>query len=137
MPPAVVTLPDPALVARRRALRTGAVAWVAFALIGWRGLLVPSLLRSIESGFAQSDAALGAYFLVTSLAYAVGSLAGGPLLRRIGMRATLGLAGASIATGLIAQGLVPAWWLFVLAGVPSGLGAGMGEVGMNALYLDL
>ncbi|OGO59421.1 MAG: hypothetical protein A2V85_08895 [Chloroflexi bacterium RBG_16_72_14] len=134
---AAATVTHHPVITSDRALRAGIVAWVAFAFIGWRGLLVPSLLRSIESSFVQSDAALGGYFLVTSLSYALGCLAGGPLLRRLDARATAGLAGVTIAVGLVAQGLVPSWWLFVLAGVPSGMGAGVGEVALNALYLDL
>jgi fucose permease len=129
--------PSSAVVGRDRALVAGVAGAIAFALVGWRALLVPSLLRSIEDAYAQDDAALGAYFLVASAAYAAGTLAGGVMLRRLEARATLGLAGLSMALGLIAQGVVGDWTVFLAAGAPSGFGAGLAEMAINALFLDL
>src|SRR5438045_507410 len=37
-------------------------------LVGWTGLLVPSLIRSIEADFAQTDAAIGVFFFVNAAA---------------------------------------------------------------------
>jgi len=121
----------------RRARRAGIVAGVAFGLLGWRGLLVPSLIRSLEPAFHRSDAEIGSYFLATALSYAVGSLLGGRLIRSIGARATLPGAVVLIAAGLAVQAVTSAWLVFSIAGVVVSLGASTTDVGSNALILDL
>lgn len=120
-----------------RALWAGIVAGCAFGFSGWRGLLVPSLIRSIEADFAQTDAGMGTYFLVAAVLYAAGSLLGGAMIRRLGFRWTLGLAGIAISTGLALQGTAETWVIFMLGAVPGGLGAAAIDVGINALILDL
>jgi hypothetical protein len=47
LPPAAPIAPDHPVVGRRHALVAGVVEAIAFGLIGWRGLLVPALLRSL------------------------------------------------------------------------------------------
>ena len=58
------------------------VAWSGLLLVGWSGVLVPALVRQVESRFGVDDAALGLWYLVVSLAYAGASFAGG---RRSGL----------------------------------------------------
>ena len=118
-------------------LRAGLVAGGAYALIGWRGLLVPSLILLVEPAFDQTDAGLGAYFLVTALAYAVGSLFGGRLIRARGVRVILPSAALLMAAGLLTQGFTGTWPVFALAGIVVSLGASTADVGINALVLDL
>lgn len=138
MPPsAVPTTPATALVGHRRALVAGVVGAIAFGLIGWRGLLVPALLRSVKEAFGRTDAELGAFFLASSVAYGAGALAGGLLLRRLGSRATVGLAGLAMSAGLLVQGWAGDWIVFLVACASAGLGAGLGEMAINALFLDL
>jgi fucose permease len=48
----------------------------------------------------------------------------------------LSVAVAAHAAGLVALGLGPTWWVFLLAGLPSGLGAGAIDGGVNGLFLD-
>jgi len=119
-----------------RAVRAGLVAAVAYALIGWRGLLVPSLIRSVEPFFGRDDAGMGLYFLATALAYGVGSLVGGRLIRGLGPRIVLPLAMVLMGIGLIVQSLTDLWAVFVLFGVMVSLGASTADVGINALVLD-
>jgi len=45
----------------------------AYLLVGWCGLVVPALIRSIEATHHQSDAEFGVYYLVFGLTYAAGS----------------------------------------------------------------
>ncbi len=137
LPPAASTTPDHVVVGHQRALVAGVVGAIAFGLIGWRGLLVPALLRSVKEAFGRTDAELGAFFLVSSVAYGAGALAGGLLLRRLGSRATVGLAGLAISIGLLVQGTAGSWIVFLVAGASAGLGAGLGEMAINALFLDL
>ncbi len=113
------------------------LAGSSFLLIGWAGLLVPSMVRSIEGSFAVSDAVLGAYYLVYSLAYAGGSILGGMLTERVGRRSVLGAAGILLGTGLAVEGVVGAWLVFTLGGAVQGLGAGAIDGGGNGLFLDL
>src|SRR5712672_1192510 len=94
---------------------------VAFVLIGWSGLLVPSLIRSVKDAYGQSDAGIGIFYFLYAVAYATGSLGGGLATERFGRRLILGAAVAVHAAGLIALGLGQSWWVFLLAGLPGGV----------------
>jgi MFS transporter, FHS family, glucose/mannose:H+ symporter len=110
---------------------------IAFLLIGWSGLLVPSLIRSIRDGFVQTDAGIGAWYFVYAVAYASGSFGGGLTTERLGRRVVLSLAVALLGSGLMALALAPDWAAFLVAAVPVGLGAGVVDGGVNGLFLDL
>jgi fucose permease len=126
------SLPEP-----DHALRAGLAAGAAYALVGWRGLLVPSLILLVEPAFGQTDAGMGAYFLATALAYAVGSLFGGRLIRALSARMIIPAALVLMAAGLLLQGFTGTWPVFALAGIIVSLGASTADVGINALVLDL
>src|SRR6478735_5346434 len=106
-------------------------------LVGWTGLLVPSLIRSIENDFGATDAAIGIFFLVNAIAYAGGSVAGGLLIERFGRRVILPLAIGLIVVGLVGMASVPTLTAFVAFGIPRGLGGGAIDGGVNGLVLDL
>ena len=112
-----------------------ALAWSSFLLLGWAGLLVPALIRSIEERFAQTDAGLGAYYFALAVAYAVGSLGGGLLTERAGRRVVLSGSAILVGIGLALQAVAPSWLLFVAAGIPAGIGSGSIDGGMNGLVL--
>jgi galactose mutarotase-like enzyme/fucose permease len=114
-----------------------AIAYGSFLLIGWAGLLVPALIRSIEHDFAQTDAGLGLFYFVNAVFYAAGSFGGGFATERVGRRVVLGAAPVLLAAGLVTAGEAPDWGWFLLAALPIGLGAGIVDGGMNALVLDL
>ncbi len=115
----------------------GAIACLTFLLIGWTGLLVPALIRSIERDFDQSDAGLGVWYLVLAVAYGVGSLGGGVATERLGRRRVLVLATLLHGVGIAALGLTPAWGVVLAAAIPWGVGAGALDGGGNGLILDL
>ncbi len=119
------------------ALRTGLVAGFAYILVGWRALLVPSLILFVLPAFDQTDAGMGGYFLVTALAYGFGSVFGGRIIRRAGSRLVLTGAALLMAGGLMVQGFTGAWVVFALAGILVSIGASTADVGLNALVLDL
>jgi fucose permease len=119
------------------ARRVRLVGYLSFALIGWSGLLVPSLIRSVEHDFNQTDAGLGIFYFVSALFWATGGLTAGLLTERVGRRVTLPLAAASLSIGLAGLAVAPTWPLFVLAAVPLGLGGGGIDAGVNGLFLDL
>jgi fucose permease len=118
-------------------LRAGIAGGVAFGLLGWRGLLVPSLVRSIEPAFGRTDADVGSYFFLTAISYAAGSLIGARLIRSLGERRVLGGAALLIALGLIIQSATTSWLVFAAAGIGASLGAATSDMGLNALVLDL
>ena len=117
--------------------RLAAIAYATFLLIGWCGLLVPSLIRSIQADFAQTDGGLGLFYLVSAIFYAAGSFGGGLVTERIGRRFVLAGSAVLIGMGLALQATAPSWELFMLAAIPSGLGSGVVDGGMNGLILDL
>jgi MFS transporter, FHS family, glucose/mannose:H+ symporter len=117
--------------------RAAVLACAALALVGWSGLLVPSLIRSIEQDLQQTDAGIGVFFFVNAIAYASGSIAGGLLTERIGRRLVLPIGLALIAIGLAGMASTPVWTLFLVSGVPFGLGAGAVDGGTNGLILDM
>jgi fucose permease len=121
----------------RRPLAAGVLGVIAFLLIGWSGLLVPSLIRSVKESFDQSDAGIGLFYLLFSGAWAAGAFGGGLVTERLGRRRVLTLAAALIAVGLIGLGVAPSWATFLVAALPGGLGAGIIDGGGNGLFLDL
>lgn len=123
------------LLANPRA--AGVIGCLTLLLIGWSGLLVPSLIRSIERDFVQTDAGIGTYYLVWAAAYAVGSLGGGMVTERLGRRRVLAGAALVHGLGLAVLAFVPPWGIALLSAVPGGLGAGALDGGANGLILDL
>ena len=114
-----------------------ALACAGMLLVGWTGLLVPSLIRSIEPAFEQTDAGIGVFFFVNAVAYVGGSMTGGLLTERVGRRVVLPVAVSLIALGLVGMATVPTWGLFLVLAIPFGLGSGAIDGGMNGLVLDL
>jgi FHS family glucose/mannose:H+ symporter-like MFS transporter len=120
-----------------RPAAAGILGCAAFLLIGWTGLLVPSLIRSIKETFDQSDAGIGLFYLLYASAYAAGSLGGGLATEWLGRRTVLALAASVHGIGLLLLGLGPTWIIFIAASLPTGLGAGGIDGGVNGLFLDL
>jgi fucose permease len=123
-------------VVRRPAL-VAAIGCLAYLLIGWSGLLVPSLAPEVEAKFQQSDAGLGLFYFLNAAAYAVASVLGGLITERVGRRSILVLAAALHAAGLIVQGGADTWALFTIAGLVKSMGAGALDGGINGLAVDL
>lgn len=110
---------------------------LALLTIGWTGLLVPSLIRSIKLTYDQTDAGIGLIYLVYAVAYAFGSFSGGPLTERLGRRTVLVSAAVLHGAGLVGLGVVQGWDQFTALMIPAGLGAGVLDGGSNGLFLDL
>ncbi len=111
--------------------------YATFLLIGWSGLLVPSLVRSLERDLQQTDAGIGVFYFLYGSGYALGSFLGGAITERLGRRAVLTFAAAIHGAGLLALGLTPGWLAFLAVAAPAGLGAGALDGGVNGLFLDL
>ena len=117
--------------------RLAAIACASFLLIGWAGLLVPGLFRSVKAEFAQTDGGLGVFYFVGAVFYAAGSFGGGLVTERVGRRFVLAGAALLIGLGLAIQATAPSWEVFLLAAAPIGVGSGVIDGGMNGLILDL
>jgi fucose permease len=113
------------------------LGYVSFALLGWTGLLVPTVIRSIEVDFGQTDAGIGLFYFVWALFYAIGGAGGGLLTERIGRRRTLPLAAGSLALGLATLALAPVWVIFLVGAIPGGLGGGAIDSTVNGLFLEV
>ena len=120
-----------------RRLPAAIVGCLTLLAIGWTGLLIPSLIRSIQATFDVDDAGIGVVYLLYALAYAVGSFGGGPSTERLGRPAILGGAALVHAIGVASLGLAPTFPWFLAAAVLGGLGAGCLDGGANGLVLDL
>ena len=121
----------------RGRLAAGVVGWFTLLAIGWTGLLIPSLIRSIKTSFEQTDAGIGIVYLAFALAYMAGSFGGGTLTERLGRRLILGGAVLVHALGVAGLGLAPTWVVFILAAMTAGAGAGCLDGGANGLVLDV
>ena len=121
----------------RGRLAAGIVGCLTLFAIGWTGLLIPSLVRSIEATFDQTDAGVGLVYLAYSIAYATGSFGGGPLTERIGRRLVLGGGVLIHGLGIAGLGLAPSWGTFVAAAMVAAFGAGCLDGGSNGLVLDV
>jgi fucose permease len=112
-------------------------AYASFILIGWTGLLVPSLYRVIKSEFGQSDAGFGLLYLISALLFAVGALLAGLVAERLGRRILLPLSALMIAVGLVTQGMAPSWPVLLLGVAIAAAGSGAIDVGVNSVVMDL
>ena len=116
------------------------VTWtglVAFFLLGWSVLLVPSAIREVESTFGWSDAGMGLAYLLNNLLYITGTLSVGWLAGRLLRAPVLGAGPGFIALGLGIVAIAPSWPAFLVGFLLLGLGAGVVDSGINALFMDL
>jgi len=116
------------------------VTWTGlatFLLLGWANLLVPSSIRDIEHTFGQTDAGMGLAYLINNLLYVTGSLSVGWLAARLWRAPVLGAGPGLVALGLVVIAVAPTWPVFLVGFLALGLGAGLIDSGVNALFMDL
>ena len=114
----------------------GVAGCVAFVLIGWAALTLPTLIRSVQDRFGQDDPGIGVLYLLYAVAYAAGSLIGGLVVERLGRRVVLALGPLLLAGGLVGMALAPGWAVFLAATLPMAFGIGAVDGGVNGLFLD-
>ena len=112
-------------------------SYAAFILVGWTGLLVPSLLRVIKAEFTQTDAGFGLVYLVFALMFGAGAVAAGLVADRVGRRVVVPAAALLIALGLATESVAPTWVVFVLGAALAGAGSGAVDAGVNSVVMDL
>ncbi|MEO5965395.1 MAG: MFS transporter [Candidatus Limnocylindrales bacterium] len=106
----------------------------AFVMLGWTGLLVPSLIRDIERDLLVTDADLGTAFLLNAITFTAGCLLAGWAVAKVGRRPVLIGGVATVGVGLIGM-LAGSWPAFLASTALRGLGSGIIEVGVQGLFL--
>jgi len=108
------------------------LAYIAFIALGMPDGLLGVAWPSVRMSFSIPLDAVGLLLAVSVIGYLISSFLSGPLITRISI-GTL-LAGSCTITGaaLIGYTFVPAWWMIILLGFISGLGAGAIDAGLNS-----
>jgi fucose permease len=107
------------------------LAFVAFVALGLPDGLLGVGWPSIRAGFGIPLDALGILLTASVIGYMTSGLLSGYLLSHWGVGRVL--VASCLLTGLALIGftIVPQWWMMVLLGVFSGLGAGAIDAGLN------
>ncbi len=113
------------------------LGYAAFLLLGWASLIVPSLIRDVQAAFGQSDAGMGLAYLLNALLYVTGTLSVGLLAGRLPRRLLLGAGPGLVAVGLVTIAVAGTWPAFLAGYLVMGLGAGLIDAGVNAMFIDL
>jgi fucose permease len=116
------------------------VVWTGYAVffaLGWSMLLVPSLIRQVEGTYGFNDAAMGAVYLAFSIAWIAGTTAVGVLVRHLERRLLLASGPVLVALGMLAMAAGGSAGTFVTGFLVMGLGLGIADSGINALFMDL
>lgn len=107
------------------------LAYIAFISLGMPDGLFGVAWPSIRENFGLRLDSVGALFFAITTGYMLSSFFSGKIIARLGVGATLAASCALTASALLGYTLVPSWWLIVLLGVVSGLGAGAIDAGLN------
>ena len=107
------------------------LAYIAFIALGMPDGLLGVAWPSIRLSFNIPLDALGMLLVAGTTGYLTSSFASGFLIARLGVGRVLAISTALTGTALIGYTLVPDWWMMVLLGVFTGLGAGAIDAGLN------
>jgi fucose permease len=107
------------------------LAFIAFIALGLPDGLLGVGWPSIRVDFAVPLDAVGTFLMAAVAGYMTSSFLSGFLLARLGVGRLLAASCLLTGAALVGYTLVPAWWMMVLLGVFSGLGAGAIDAGLN------
>jgi fucose permease len=107
------------------------LAYAAFVALGMPDGLMGVAWPSIRVSFSVPLDAVGLLLSAGVIGYLTSSFSSGPIVARLGVGKVLAASCALTGAGLIGYTLVPTWWMMVLLGVVSGLGAGAIDAGLN------
>ena len=122
-----------ALVVRSRPLLTVFVAWT-IVMLAQAGVNVAEVFLAKEV-FDAGDFGYGFLVAAGALGLVLGSVAGGPLVGRLGMRTPYSLAIALMAAGFLAAAAAPTIWVASAFALVAGVGNGAAVV-LNALLVQ-
>jgi fucose permease len=107
------------------------LAYVAFIALGLPDGLLGVAWPSIRASFGIPLDAVGMLITASVAGYITSSFLSGPVIARIGVAHVLTGSCALTGMGLMGYTLAPEWWMMVVLGVISGLGAGAIDAGLN------
>jgi fucose permease len=107
------------------------LAYLAFISLGLPDGLLGVAWPSIRASFHLRLDALGSLLLMFTGGYLLSSFNSGRLLAHMNVGALLALSCLATAASLLGYGLAPHWWVMVVLGLLSGLGAGAIDAGLN------
>jgi fucose permease len=107
------------------------LAYAAFIALGMPDGLLGIAWPSVRADFGIPLDALGMLLFASVAGYMTSSFLSGALIARLGVGNLLAISCALTGSALVGFTLVPAWWMMVLLGVFSGLGAGAIDAGLN------
>ncbi len=107
------------------------LAYVGFVSLGLPDGLLGVAWPSIRTFFHLPLDALGALLVMFTAGYLWSSFSSGHLLARLNVGALLSLSCLATAISLLGYALTPQWWIMVVLGFLSGLGAGAIDAGIN------
>src|SRR5262249_10203591 len=107
------------------------LAYVGFVSLGLPDGLLGVAWPSMRASFHVPLDALGTLLVTFRTGYLFASCSSGYLLARLSVGALLALSCLATATSLLGYALAPWWWLVVVLGTLSGLGAGAIDAGVN------
>ncbi len=118
---------------KKSGTRVGLVllAYLAFISLGLPDGLLGVGYPSMRASFSLSIDSLGMLLFTSMVGYLTSSFSSGRLLAHLGIGKLLALSCAATGAALVGYTLVPAWWMLVLLGLVTGLGAGGIDAGLN------
>jgi fucose permease len=107
------------------------LVFVAFIALGMPDGLIGVAWPSIRASFSLPLDALGGLLFASVAGYLTSSFLSGRIMSFLGVGRLLAVSCTLTGIALIGYTLVPSWWMMVLLGVLSGLGAGGIDAGLN------
>jgi fucose permease len=107
------------------------MAYVAFIALGMPDGLLGVAWPSIRTSFSVPLDSAGLLLSAGVFGYLISSISSGPLVTRFGVGNILIVSCSVTGAGLIGYTLVPYWWMVILLGTVTGLGAGAIDAGLN------
>jgi len=108
------------------------LAYVAFIALGMPDGLLGVAWPSIRASFSIPLDAIGMLLTAAVAGYMTSSFLSGTLDARFGIGRVLIVSCALTGTAILVYTLVPAWWMMVVLGTFTGLGAGAIDAGLNS-----
>lgn len=120
----------PARSARSRTLLI-VLAYVGFVSLGLPDGLLGVATPSLRVTFALAPEDLGGLLIAFTVGYLASSFASGVAVARLGVGALLAASCLATAASLLGYAAAPAWWVMLVCGALSGLGAGAIDAALN------
>jgi len=116
---------------RKTGLLLIGIAYLGYVLLGLSNGLLGVAWPSIRESFDMSLDALGTLLTTVTAGYILSSFNSGRMISRFGMGYLLIASSVAMGVGLLGYAVAPAWWVIVLSGLLTGMGAGVVDAGLN------